>query len=73
MNPKIPKEVKNLLNKKDHTRTDEDWDAIYDARSLARYQELINDPSRLKKAKLWAQVLAIREQKEADAMKKAAS
>lgn len=66
------KEVKKLLDKKDHNYTQDDWDGIYDARALAKYYELKADESRMARAKLWAKALFIKEQKGADAMKKAA-
>lgn len=57
---------------KKHNRTDKDWDAIYDAETLARAEMIKGDANRLKSAIAWAKKLKDEEANEADAMAKVA-
>ncbi len=63
-------QVKKLAKKKPHERTEAEWDAIWDAQSLARAEQIKADASRLSKAQLWAAVLLEEEKAETDAMAK---
>lgn len=64
--------ITKLANKKPHERTEEDWDAVYDAQSLARAEEIKMDEARYERAQLWAAVLLEQEKREAKAMEKVA-
>ena len=59
-----------LKRKTPEQRTDADWRAINDARSLSYAQMIQDDPARLKAAIQWAAVLAEEESDEAQAMQK---
>lgn len=58
---------------KKHNRTDKDWDAIWDAETLARAEIIKGDADRLKAATAWAKKLVEEEKAEADAMGKVAN
>lgn len=62
------KKVAKLAKKKEHQRTEEDWNAIWDARQLATAEQIKNDPDRYAKAQLWAAVLVSEENEQAEAM-----
>lgn len=53
---------------KKHNRTEKDWDAIWDAETLARAEVIKSDPTRMKAAIAWAKKLVEEEEAEADAM-----
>ena len=66
-------EIKKLATIKSHQRSEEDWEGIYDAQSLAKAELIKDDETRYRRAILWAQVLASKEQEEFEAMKKVSS
>lgn len=53
---------------KKHNRTEKDWDAIWDAETLARAEVIKSDTTRMKAAIAWAKKLVEEEEAEADAM-----
>lgn len=53
---------------KKHNRTEKDWDAIWDAETLARAEVIKGDATRMKAAIAWAKKLKDEEEAEADAM-----
>ena len=53
---------------KKHNRTEKDWDAIWDAETLARAEVIKSDAARMKAAIAWAKKLKDEEEAEADAM-----
>lgn len=55
-----------------HKRTEKDWDAIYDAQTLANAEIIKGNPSRLKSAKGWAAKLAKEEGAQKAALEKIA-
>jgi len=60
------------MAKKMHQRTEADWEAIWDAQTLASAEVIKGDAERLKAAKAWAKKLVEEETAEAEAMKKVA-
>ena len=66
-------QIKKLADKKPHERTDEEYDAIWDAQTLARAEEIKTDTERFNKAVLWANVLLIEEKEETEALRKVAN
>lgn len=60
-----------LINK--YNRKDEDWEAIYDAQTLAAAEIIKADSKRLKAAKKWAAKLVEEEKEETEAMAKVAN
>lgn len=67
------KEIAKLAKKKPHDRTEAEWEAIYDAESLARAEQIKADPDRLAAATTWAKVLLSKEKAETVAMEKVAN
>ena len=59
--------------KSKHNRTDKDWEAIWDAETLARAELIKGNPTRLKAATKWAKVLAEEEKEETKAMQNVAN
>ena len=55
-----------------HNRTDKDWEAIWDAQTLANAEIIKGDETRLKAATKWAAKLVEEEKAEAAAMSKVA-
>ena len=53
---------------KKHNRTDADWEAIWDAETLARAEVIKADSTRLAAAQKWAKKLVEEEKAEATAM-----
>lgn len=70
--PQDENKVKKLAAIKDHNRTDEQWQAIYDARTLANAKVIEGDTDRYNLAKLWAGVILLDEKEETDALQKVA-
>lgn len=61
------------MAKKVHNRTDKDWEAIWDAETLARAELIKGDETRLAAAQKWAKELAEEEKAETAAMQKVAN
>lgn len=56
-----------------HNRTEKDWEAIWDAETLARAELIKSTPARLKAATAWAKKLVDEEKAEAEAMQTVAN
>lgn len=62
--------VAKLAKKQPHERTEQEWQSIWDARTLADVEVIKADEKRLANAQLWAAVLLIEEREETSAMQK---
>ena len=62
----------SLKKKKYHQRTEEDWQAIHDANTVAAAEKIKADAARMKQAKRWAAVLVEEENEDFEAMRKIA-
>ena len=68
-----PKQVAALAKKKSHERTDADWEAIYDAKTLVNAEVVKSDPTREQLARLWAAVLLMEDKTENKALEQIAN
>lgn len=66
-------QIRKLANKDPHQLTEKEWNAKYDAQTLANAELIKSDATRYATAKAWASVLLIQENKENDALKTVAN
>ena len=66
-------ETQKLASIKTENRTEEHWNAIYDANALAEAQAILSDPKRLEEARKWAKVLVLERDEKLENMEKVAN
>lgn len=69
----LSKEAERLKNVKPENKSEQDYQAQWDAQALVQAEVIKADPVRLKLAKAWAELVVSKEKAEAEAYAKLAS